>query len=57
MARVNVSAAMAVIGFLLAPPALADDTADALALFKEYVARSDCFDATLADLLIRLGCS
>jgi hypothetical protein len=31
-------------------PAWADDTADALAFFKEYIARSDRFDPGLADL-------
>lgn len=50
MARIKVSAAIALFSFVLTVSALADDTADALAVFKEYVARSDRFDVAIADL-------
>ena len=50
MARIMFSAAMTLIALSCAAPAFADDTADALAIFKEYVARSDRFDVAIADL-------
>jgi hypothetical protein len=43
-------AALLIILLWCGVPAWADDTADALAFFKEYVARSDRFDPGLADL-------
>jgi ketosteroid isomerase-like protein len=50
MARIKFSAAMTLIALSCAAPAFADDTSDALAVFKEYVARSDRFDVAIADL-------
>jgi hypothetical protein len=50
MARIRFSAAATLIALGLAAPALAVDTADALAIFKEYQARSDRFDVAIADL-------
>ena len=50
MDRIKFSAAVALVAVSLAAPALADDTADALKVFKEYMARSDRFDVAIADL-------
>jgi hypothetical protein len=47
----SIGAAVLLLGFLLGlVPARADDVADALAVFREYVSRSERFDPTVADL-------
>ena len=46
----RVALALAALTLAYGLPARADDTSDALAMFKEYVTRSDRFDHTVADL-------
>src|SRR5690349_15524543 len=50
MLRFTTLAAVVLMTLGVAAPAAADDTAEALTVFKEYVARSDRFDGSLADL-------
>jgi len=50
MTRLSALAVVVLITLGSAVPAFADEGMDALALFQEYVARSDRFDISVADL-------